>query len=245
MNGMIESSRSGPFAALRRFARAPVAEERCELCGAALPPVHRHLLEMASHKVTCACDPCALRFQNVTEGRFKLIPRDTRTLVDFQLTDAMWENLALPINLAFFFYSSQQEKIIALYPIRSYDLAYAIMDGYDATILIDTVQRGGTPGMLYLIELDPDAVERLEGESVNAHGMSPVIVLQMVKSLGGTPGRLFLVGCEAGVLEPEDGAPGLSVRVEAAVPQAIEMVLTLVKELPHETQCLQTNLIQQ
>ena len=71
---------------------------------------------MANHKVTCACDPCALRFQDVIEGRFKLIPRDTKVLVDFRLTDAMWENFALPINLAFFFYNTPQKKMVALYP---------------------------------------------------------------------------------------------------------------------------------
>jgi hypothetical protein len=71
---------------------------------------------MTTHKVTCACDPCALRFQNVVEGRFKLIPRDVRVLVDFRLTDVMWENFSLPINLAFFFYSTPQGKMTALYP---------------------------------------------------------------------------------------------------------------------------------
>ena len=112
-----DSSPSGSFATLRRFARPAAAEEeRCELCGVSLASTHRHLLEMANHKVTCACDPCALRFQDVIEGRFKLIPRDVRVLVDFRLTDAMWENFALPINLAFFFYNTPQKKVTALYP---------------------------------------------------------------------------------------------------------------------------------
>jgi hydrogenase maturation protease len=128
--------------------------------------------------------------------------------------------------------------------IRSYDLAYAIMDGYDATILIDAVQRGDAPGTLYLIELDPGAVEQIDGESVNAHGMNPVTVLQMVKSLGGEPGRLYLVGCETAVLETEDGSIGLSGSVEAAIPQAMEMIQTLVNDLLHENENLQKNLLQ-
>lgn len=111
---------AGAYTILRRFARtapaATEAEERCELCGMALAKVHRHLLEMGPQKITCACDPCALRFQNVIEGRFKLIPRDTRLLADFRLTDAMWENFALPINLAFFFSSTQRKKMTAMYP---------------------------------------------------------------------------------------------------------------------------------
>jgi hypothetical protein len=78
-------------AALRRFVRARAESERCELCSAELGPVHRHLLEMAKRQVVCACDPCALRFHDVVDGRFKLIPRDARALLGFRLTDAQWE----------------------------------------------------------------------------------------------------------------------------------------------------------
>ena len=51
-----------------------------------LAPTHRHLLEMATRRIVCSCDPCALRFENVVEGKFKLIPRDARPLPDFQMT---------------------------------------------------------------------------------------------------------------------------------------------------------------
>jgi len=107
--------------ALRKFASAArpktvVEAERCELCSVSLPPQHRHLLETGSRKIVCACDPCALRFQNVIGGRFKLVPRDARVLPDFQISDPEWEALALPINLAFFFYSTPSAKIIAMYP---------------------------------------------------------------------------------------------------------------------------------
>ena len=90
--------------------------ERCELCGIILAPEHRHLLEVASRQIQCACDPCALCFQEAVGGRFKLIPRDPHSLPDFRLADETWEGLALPINLAFFFYSTPREKMAALYP---------------------------------------------------------------------------------------------------------------------------------
>jgi hypothetical protein len=107
-----------PFATLRRFAvtRGQPVLERCELCSIGLPPEHRHLLETASHKIICACDPCALRFESVRDGRFKLIPRDARSLPDFHLTEAQWNDLALPIDLAFLVYSSPTKKMMALYP---------------------------------------------------------------------------------------------------------------------------------
>ena len=116
--------RSTSFATLRRFAGAaknsgaapPPEVEHCELCSIRLAPTHRHLLEMATRRIVCSCDPCALRFENVLEGKFKLIPRDARPLPDFQMTDLEWEGLSLPISLAFFFYDTPHKKMAAYYP---------------------------------------------------------------------------------------------------------------------------------
>lgn len=108
-----------PFATLRRFAapeRKALFRERCELCSLPLAPEHRHLLEMANHHIACACDPCALRFENVLEGRFKLIPRDVWSLPGVQIDNAQWEDLALPIDLAFLVYSTPAKRMLALYP---------------------------------------------------------------------------------------------------------------------------------
>ena len=118
-----DASQQSPVATMRRFvrlrtvsARTRPVPERCELCSAELPSTHRHLLEMAKRRVACACDPCALRFHDVVGGRFKLIPRDPRILPKFKLSDAEWENLSLPIDLAFFFFSSSLKKVTAMYP---------------------------------------------------------------------------------------------------------------------------------
>jgi len=90
--------------------------EQCELCSVRVPLQHRHLLETEKRQIVCACDSCAMRFEGVVEGRYKIIPRDARALPDFQMSDAEWETLALPINLAFFFYHSPQRKMVAMYP---------------------------------------------------------------------------------------------------------------------------------
>src|ERR1700719_580115 len=66
------------FATLRRFARPRASLKRCELCSVGLAAEHRHMLEMSNGQIVCACDSCALRFQAVLDGRFKLIPRDVR-----------------------------------------------------------------------------------------------------------------------------------------------------------------------
>jgi Family of unknown function (DUF5947) len=107
----------GLIKTLRRFREQPGSlQEKCEFCGIGLATEHRHLLEVAKNRIACTCSPCALRFQDVVGGRFKLIPRDVRRLSEFDMSDAEWENLALPINLAFFFYSTPQQKMNAMYP---------------------------------------------------------------------------------------------------------------------------------
>ncbi|HEX4139570.1 MAG TPA: hydrogenase maturation protease [Candidatus Methylacidiphilales bacterium] len=111
--------------------------------------------------------------------------------------------------------------------IRSYDLAYALMEA-DAAILIDAVPRGQPPGTIYLIEPD---LEHLGEATPDAHTMNPVAVLQLVRSLGGTPGRVFLVGCEPAALECDEGQLGLSHAVEAAVPEAVALVERVIADL--------------
>jgi len=112
------TSSSSAFSTLRRLAKPSQQPllERCELCNLVLPPTHRHLLDLTSRQVACSCDPCALLFQNAVGAKFKLIPRDAQALPNIQMTDAEWENLSLPIDLAFFFYSTPQQKMTAMYP---------------------------------------------------------------------------------------------------------------------------------
>jgi len=113
--------------------------------------------------------------------------------------------------------------------IRGYDLAYAIMDGYDVVILVDAAPRGLAAGTVSLIEPDLENLPSETEELVNAHSLNPVRVLQMARSVGGQAPRLYLVGCEPAVLEVEE--LGLSPAVRAAVPQAVEMVSSLVRRL--------------
>lgn len=115
---MTQSTRSA-FQTLRKLTAensTAAAVEQCDMCRVNIPPRHRHLLELANRQILCACDACALRFQDVVGGRYKLIPRDIYALPDFKLSHAQWENLAIPISLAYFFYSTPQEKIVAMYP---------------------------------------------------------------------------------------------------------------------------------
>lgn len=105
------------FAALRRFTRTrtPLLE-RCELCSAALAQEHPHLVEPASRNILCACDPCAMLFDGPARGKYRRVSRSVRLLAAFRMTDAQWESLLIPINMAFFFQSSISGGMTVLYP---------------------------------------------------------------------------------------------------------------------------------
>jgi hydrogenase maturation protease len=117
--------------------------------------------------------------------------------------------------------------------IRAIDLAFALLDEPELTILVDTTARGGEPGTLYTIEIGERDVPDLreQGELVNSHGLHPAYVLALAKSMGARLRRVLLVGCEPLELEQdESGRIGLSGVVEAAVGRAIGMIEDLVNE---------------
>ena len=107
---------SGGFSTLRQFARRDRQIERCELCSVDLRPDHSHLVELAPRKLICACDACAILFSDGQGKKFKRVPRRVRSLAGFHLSDAEWNSLMVPINMAFFFRSSLESRMIALYP---------------------------------------------------------------------------------------------------------------------------------
>ena len=104
-----------PFATLRSFVRQRAIVERCELCGAEVRRQHPHLVEPSTRKLICACESCAILFDSQT-GKYKRVPRLIRFLPDFRLSDAQWESLMIPINMAFLFHSTPAGKVVALYP---------------------------------------------------------------------------------------------------------------------------------
>jgi hypothetical protein len=107
--------KNSAFANLQRFTRRSEEAERCELCGKVLPFQHQHLIEPQSRKLACSCDACAILFTN-DKLKYRRIPRQIRYFENFELSDAQWDGLMVPINMAFFFYSSPAKKVVALYP---------------------------------------------------------------------------------------------------------------------------------
>ena len=118
---------------------------------------------------------------------------------------------------------------VADFGIRGFDLAYALMDGYETTVLVDAYPGEGEPGTLFVVE--PDLAEINQGVSqstVEAHAMNPVSVLRMAAGMGAQLKRILLVGCVPATLGPEEGQMGLSEPVTAAVGEAVKLVASLI-----------------
>ena len=111
------------------------------------------------------------------------------------------------------------------------DLAYEVMLGYDALVIIDVSKQGGEPGTLYVMEADEDSVPGAieDGEVINPHGMDPQTVLRFLKAAGAWPGRVVVVACEPA--EIEEMGFGLSDSIAGAVDRAVELVMETVGEL--------------
>jgi len=114
------------------------------------------------------------------------------------------------------------------------DLAYEVMRGYDALVLVDVSRQGGEPGTLYVMEADEADVSAgiEDGAMVDPHGMDPETVLRFVKAVGGWPGKVIVIACEPA--EVEDFGIGLSDDIAAALDAAVELVLTTIADLRSE-----------
>ena len=103
----------------RRASEERAAElERCELCGEPIPPEHRHLLDLRNRELMCACRACKLLFDRGAAGggHYRLVPDRRLRLTGFELDDVAWEELRVPVEMAFFFHRSDAGRVVAYYP---------------------------------------------------------------------------------------------------------------------------------
>ena len=117
--------------------------------------------------------------------------------------------------------------------IRGFDLAFALMEGYETTILIDAYPGDTDPGTLSIIAPDlTDLNASFAGSNfVEPHSMNPVNVLRMASGMGAELKRVLLVGCVPATLGPEEGQMGLSEPVTAAIEGAVKLVEDLVARI--------------
>jgi hydrogenase maturation protease len=114
--------------------------------------------------------------------------------------------------------------------IRGFDLAYALQDGYETTILVDACPHGEVPGTLYVIEPDLKALDDPQAV-VEAHAMNPMNVLCMARAMNIEVKNVLLLGCEPETLGGEEGQMGLSAAVEAAVDHAVKLLESIINRI--------------
>jgi Family of unknown function (DUF5947) len=158
-----------PESRLQRLARATrepdapgtEAEERCELCGRVIAPDHRHLLDLETRELKCTCRPCSLLFDRRGSGggHLKFVGDRRLALTDFAMDDVQWEELRVPVDMAFFFRDTKAERVSAFYPSPM---------GPTESLLTFDAWRDLEEANPILAELEPDVeallVNRARGE---------------------------------------------------------------------------------
>lgn len=114
----VRSGTPAALAVLSRIRQAPVrpAGERCEMCG---EPVaedrHSHVVDVVNRALMCTCRPCSLLFDYPgAKLRYKAVPDRYRSLP--ALPAPIWEDLQVPVGVAFFFRNSELDRVVGVYP---------------------------------------------------------------------------------------------------------------------------------
>ena len=125
-----------------------------------------------------------------------------------------------------------QSVRVADFGIRGFDLAYALQDGYETTILVDACPHSEAPGTLYVIEPDLKGLDDSGApQAIEAHAMNPVSVLRMARAMNIDVKNVLVLGCEPETFGGEEGQIGLSAPVEAAVEEAVKLVESLIDNI--------------
>jgi hydrogenase maturation protease len=121
--------------------------------------------------------------------------------------------------------------------VRGMHLAFQLLDGYRALVIVDALRRGEAPGTVRTLEHDLDAPPA--PAAFDAHGMDPQSVLDQLDTLAGSMGvprpveRVFVVGCEPARLDDGMGlSPPVAAAVEVAVTAVTDLVTALVEGVP-------------
>lgn len=178
---MSEPPRAGGsrLGTLRRFVQPREPLERCEVCGAAIPPDpdHRHLLDTRSRQMLCVCTACALSLGGgqASALRYRLIPARILALPDFQMTDAIWDGVLIPVGMAFFFFNSAEGKMMAYYPSPA---------GATESLLSPTAWEAITTANPSIAGMEPDVEALLVNRVRGAHDYYRVPIDECYRLVG-------------------------------------------------------------
>lgn len=108
--------------ALRRLAapKPPPAPRRevCEFCAVDIGDRHGHVADTSEHRLLCVCRPCYLLFapRGASGGRYRAVGEDVQVITDLDLDDARWDALRIPVDLAFAFRQTGEDRLLVFYP---------------------------------------------------------------------------------------------------------------------------------
>src|SRR5580704_10893055 len=112
----------GGVNALRQFTLQQQPKKRlgetCEMCAQPLASEHRHVVNIETRSLLCACPACYLLFthKGAAGGKYRAIPDRYLHLAGFRLTQSQWDRLQIPVGIAFFFLNSITNHVAAFYP---------------------------------------------------------------------------------------------------------------------------------
>ena len=101
---------------LKQFLQPKKREKVCQLCSEPIGADHSHVVQLDSRRILCSCRPCYLLFTSKKTGRFRAVPDRPRRLNGFRLRPSVWERFNIPVGVAFFFFNSNQQRVMAFYP---------------------------------------------------------------------------------------------------------------------------------
>jgi hypothetical protein len=112
-----------PLAVLQRIRETKPVErprpgERCEMCAVPVDGRHGHVVDLEQRTLLCTCRGCYLLFTAGGAGgsRFRAVPERYLVFPDFELSAAQWDDLQIPVSVAFFFVNSALDRVAAFYP---------------------------------------------------------------------------------------------------------------------------------
>jgi Family of unknown function (DUF5947) len=166
-------------------------QEQCELCGLPVPDQHRHVVDLQTRRLLCACRACSVLLDRRAAGggHFRLVPDRRLRLEGFQLSDLTWEQLRIPVEMAFFFYNSPAGRVMAFYP--------SPMGATESRLELTTwqeVERGNP--VLASMEPDVEALLVDRGRGARRHWLVPVEDCYRLVALIRTRWRGFTGGKE-------------------------------------------------
>jgi Family of unknown function (DUF5947) len=111
---------SSALAGLRRIISerpAPVVGERCEMCAEPITDDHPHVVDLESRALMCTCRGCYLLFTaEDAKLRYRAVPDRYLSFPDVTLDAREYDELEIPVGLAFLFNSSVLDRTVAFYP---------------------------------------------------------------------------------------------------------------------------------